>query len=71
MAEESDKNSTMTEEKVVAKVAELMETLDQIKKYGVLARHLKMFSLIVIGSIVICIFVNLFNFLRGAFKRIR
>jgi hypothetical protein len=59
MAEKSDKNSTMAEEKVVAKVAELMETLDQVKKYGVLARHLKMFTLIVVGSIVICIFLNL------------
>ena len=44
----------MTEEGIVAKVAELMETLDQVKKYGVLAKHLKTFALIVVGSIVIC-----------------
>ncbi|MCX8154181.1 MAG: hypothetical protein N3E52_07090 [Candidatus Bathyarchaeota archaeon] len=55
---ENNDNSTMTEASVVAKVAELMETLDKIKKYGVLARQLKMFTLIVVGSIVICILVN-------------
>ncbi|MEM2999844.1 MAG: hypothetical protein QXV09_04110 [Candidatus Bathyarchaeia archaeon] len=50
-------NSKLTEESVVAKVAELMETLDKIKKYGVLARHLKMFTSIVVSSIIICIVV--------------
>lgn len=50
-------NSTLTEESVVAKVAELMETLDKIKKYGVLAKHLKMFTSIVVSSIIICIVV--------------
>lgn len=59
MSEKTDKNPTIAEENVVAKVAELMETLDQVKKYGVLARHLKMFTSIVAGSIVISIFVNL------------
>ncbi len=57
MTEKND-NSKITEEHVVAKVAELMETLDKIKKYNVLARHLKTFTLIVVGSIVICILVN-------------
>ncbi len=59
MSEKGDKNSTMAEENIVAKVAELMETLDQVKKYEVLARHLKMFTSIVVGSIVICVSVNL------------
>lgn len=56
MREEND-DSKLTEESVVAKVAELMETLDKIKKYGVLARHLKMFTSIVVSSIIICIVV--------------
>jgi hypothetical protein len=54
----NDANTVMAEEKVVAKVAELMETLDQVKKYGVLARHFKAFSLIVVGSITVCILIN-------------
>jgi hypothetical protein len=41
----------MTEEKVISKVAELMETLDQVKKYNVFIRSLKNFVLIVGGSI--------------------
>jgi FtsH-binding integral membrane protein len=48
-----------SEETVVKKVAELMETLDEIKKYNVLDRHLKKFTIIVIGAIAICILVNL------------
>ncbi|MEM2081395.1 MAG: hypothetical protein QXP44_07255 [Candidatus Bathyarchaeia archaeon] len=56
MTEKND-DSKLTEESVVAKVAELMETLDKIKKYGVLARHLKMFTSIVVSSIIICIVV--------------
>jgi hypothetical protein len=56
----SDKSvSSMTEENVVKKVAELMETLDEIKKYNVLDRYLKKFTIVVIGSIAICILVNL------------
>ncbi len=51
--------SSMSEENVVKKVAELMETLDEIKKYNVLERYLKKFTIIVIGSIAICIAVNL------------
>lgn len=43
----------MTEENVVAKVAELMETLDHVKKYNALARSFKKFALIVLGSIAI------------------
>lgn len=50
--------STISEETVVAKVAQLMEIVDQIKKYGVLARNLKTFTLIVVSSIITCIVVN-------------
>lgn len=57
MAEKSV--SSISEENVVKKVAELMETLDEIKKYNVLCRHLKKFTVIVIGSIVACISLNL------------
>jgi hypothetical protein len=41
----------MTEDGVVSKVAELMETLDHVKKYNMLARSLKIFAYIVLGSI--------------------
>jgi hypothetical protein len=41
----------MAEEKVISKVAELMETLDQVKKYNAFMRSLKDFVLIVGGSI--------------------
>ena len=47
------KNSTMTEENVATKVAELMETLDHVKKYSALAKAFKRFALIVISSIAI------------------
>ncbi|MCW3983763.1 MAG: hypothetical protein NWE96_07180 [Candidatus Bathyarchaeota archaeon] len=57
MSEKS--TSSMTEENVVSKVAELMETLDEIKKYNVLEKYLKKFTIIVISSIAICIAVNL------------
>jgi hypothetical protein len=58
MSKKNVVNSTMTEESVVAKVAELMETLDEVKKYDVLDRHFKKFATIVIGSIVILILAN-------------
>lgn len=45
----------MTEESIVAKVAELMETLDEVRKYDALDRHFRKFALIVVGSIVIMI----------------
>jgi hypothetical protein len=53
MTEKIAENSMMTEENVVAKVAELMETLDHVKKYNALASSFKRFALIVIGSIAI------------------
>jgi len=57
MAEKSV--SSLSEENVVKKVAELMETLDEIKKYNILEKYLKKFTIIVITSIAICIAVNL------------
>ena len=53
MSEKNFKDSMMTEETVVAKVAELMETLDHVKKYNALAKSFKRFALIVISSIAI------------------
>jgi hypothetical protein len=41
----------ITDEKVTSKVAELMETLDQVKKYSAFMCSLKKFILIVGGSI--------------------
>lgn len=53
MAERNVKNSLMTEENVVAKVAELMETLDHVKQYNALAKSFKKFALIVLGAIAV------------------
>ncbi len=53
MAEKTVKNSEMTEKNIVAKVAELMETLDHVKKYNALAGSFKRFALIVLGSIAV------------------
>jgi hypothetical protein len=58
MAEKTIKNSEMTEENVVAKVAELMETLDHVKKYNALAGSFKRFALIVLGSIAVFLAVG-------------
>jgi hypothetical protein len=41
----------MTEEKVISKVAELMETLDNVKRYNEFTHSLKSFVLIVGGSL--------------------
>ena len=53
MSEKNVTNSVLTEESVVAKVAELMETLDHVKKYNALARSFKKFALIVLSSIAV------------------
>jgi hypothetical protein len=53
LAAKETQPSQLTEENVVSKVAELMETLDQVKKYNALTQALKKFVLIVISSIVI------------------
>ncbi|MCW4006258.1 MAG: hypothetical protein NWF04_06670 [Candidatus Bathyarchaeota archaeon] len=51
-------NSGLTEESVVSKVSELMETLDQVKKYNALSSSLKKFALIVISSIIVFLAVG-------------
>lgn len=56
--EKSTQTSQLTEENVVAKVAELMDTLDQVKKYNALTSSLKKFALIVISSIIIFLAVG-------------
>ena len=56
--EKSAQASQLTEETVVAKVAELMETLDQVKKYNALTSSLKKFALIVLSSIIIFLVVG-------------
>lgn len=43
----------ITEDKVISKVTELMETLDQIKKYNAIAESLKRFAVIIGGSVAI------------------
>ena len=53
MTENNVKKEVLTEENVVAKVAELMETLDHVKKYNALAGSFKRFALIVLGSIAV------------------
>jgi hypothetical protein len=58
MVEKSAQTSQLTEETVVAKVAELMETLDQVKKYNALTSSLKKFALIVISTIIIFLAVG-------------
>ena len=53
------KNSALSEESVVSKVSDLMETLDHIKRYNALARSLKQFALIVIGSIAVFLSIGI------------
>ena len=52
----------MREESVVSKVEELMETLDNIKRYNALAHSLKRFAIIIVGSITV------FAILAGVFQ---
>lgn len=59
----SDIKEMMTEENVVSKVQELMETLDNVKKYNALANSLKRFAIIIAGSMtVFAILRALFDF---------
>jgi hypothetical protein len=58
MVEKNAQTSQLTEENVVTKVAELMETLDQVKKYNALTSSLTRFALIVISSIAIFLAVG-------------
>jgi hypothetical protein len=55
------KDSVLSEEAVVSKVSELMETLDHIKRYNALARSLKKFSIIIIGSIILFLAVGILH----------
>ncbi len=50
----------LTEESVVSKVADLMETLDNVKKYNMLARSLKKFAYIIIGSLTAFLGLGIF-----------
>ncbi len=58
MAEKTSPNAQLTEATVVTKVAELLDTLDQVKKYNILSHSLKKFALIVVSSIVIFLAVG-------------
>jgi hypothetical protein len=65
----SEKNvetpSVLTEDNVVTKVAELMETLDHVKEYNALYRSFKTFALIVIGSLSVFLAIGAsLNFLN-------
>jgi hypothetical protein len=53
MSEKNVKTPELTEGNVVAKVVELMETLDHVKKYNALASAFKRFALIIISSIAV------------------
>lgn len=58
MAEKTAQNAQLTEENVVTKVAELMETLDQVKQYNALSSSLKKFVLIIVSSLVVFLAVG-------------
>lgn len=55
----ADMTEMITEESVVSKVQELMETLDNIKKYNAFATSLKKFALIIVG------FMTVFTIIMG------
>ncbi|MCW3998698.1 MAG: hypothetical protein NWE93_00480 [Candidatus Bathyarchaeota archaeon] len=55
---ENIRGAELTEQNVVAKVAELMETLDQVKQYNALTSALKKFALIVVSSIIVFLAVG-------------
>jgi hypothetical protein len=52
MTKQDNDNLVKGEEIVVSKVAELMETLDEVKKYNVLEKHFNKFAIIVVSSII-------------------
>ena len=52
------KDSAINENNVITKVSELMETLDHLKRYTALARSLKKFALIIIGSVAVYLTLN-------------
>jgi len=55
----ADVREMITEESVVSKVQELMETLDSIKKYNAFATSLKKFVIIIVG------FMTVFTIIMG------
>lgn len=55
----ADITEMITEESVVSKVQELMETLDSIKRYNAFATSLKKFTLIIVG------FMTVFTIIMG------
>ena len=58
MQEKDVNNPVITEDNAVAKVAELLATLDNVKKYNALTKSLRRFALIVFGSILIFLAVG-------------
>jgi hypothetical protein len=58
MVEKTAQTSQLTEENVVSKVTELMEIIDQVKRYNALTSSLKRFALIVISSLIIFLAVG-------------
>lgn len=58
----ADMTEMITEESVVSKVQELMETLDNIKRYNAFATSLKKFALIIVG------FMTVFSIIMGMFE---
>ncbi|MCW4015614.1 MAG: hypothetical protein NWF06_04520 [Candidatus Bathyarchaeota archaeon] len=59
----TDMTDMITEEHVVSKVQELMETLDSIKRYNAFATSLKKFTIIIVGFMTIfSIIVGLIDF---------
>ncbi len=50
--------NSMTEDVAIEKIAELMETIDSVKKYEILDRYFKKFTLIVVASLVIMVIAN-------------
>ena len=58
MTKQDNNNLVKGEEIVVSKVAELMETLDEVKKYNVLEKHFNKFAIIVVSSIIAYLIVR-------------
>ncbi len=58
----ADMTEMITEESAVSKVRELMETLDNIKRYNAFATSLKKFTIIIVG------FMTVFFIIMGMFE---
>jgi hypothetical protein len=72
MSKQDNNNLVKEEASVVTKVAKLMETIDEVRKYEVLDKHFRKFAFIVISSIIVLVivrtYVDFFN-LFGDFGR--